>query len=106
MAISIDRPPARGEIQVELFGQPFGASPAAAELARASGCALVGVTIVRTGGSYSVKVLPEFAYDRRTLASREARRGLTQEILRAFEPEIRNHLEQWYQFVPIWPGAT
>jgi lauroyl/myristoyl acyltransferase len=103
LAIAIDRPVERSDVRVELFGKPFGASLAAAELARASGCALVGVTIVRDGKGYAVKVLPEFAYDRQALGRREARRELTQRILRAFEPEIRQHLDQWYQFVPIWP---
>ncbi len=106
LAISIDRPPERGSVPVEFFGQPFRASNAAAELARASGCTLIGVTIVRRPEGYAVKVLPEFEYDRRALGSHEARRGLTQQILRAFEPEIRQHLDQWYQFVPIWPLDT
>jgi lauroyl/myristoyl acyltransferase len=103
LAIAIDRPTERSDGWVEFFGRPFAAPPAAAELARASGCALVGVTIVRHPKGFAVKVLPEFNYDRRALGSREARRDLTQQILRAFEPEIRNHLDQWYQFVPIWP---
>jgi lauroyl/myristoyl acyltransferase len=81
----------------------FEAPLAAAELARASGCALIGVTIVRRRDGYAVKVLPEFAYDRRALGDREARRKLTQQILRAFEPQIRQDIDQWYQFVPIWP---
>ncbi len=104
LAIAIDRPPRQGEIGVELFGQPFLASPVAAELARASGCALVGVTIVRHPQGFAVKVLPEFSYDRQALGNRESRRELTRQILRAFEPEIRHHLDQWYQFVPIWPN--
>jgi KDO2-lipid IV(A) lauroyltransferase len=103
MALSLDRPPDRGGMTVEFFGQPFEASLAAAELARATGCALVGVTIVRRPDGYAVKVLPEFVYDRKNLGSREARRDLTQQILRAFEPEIRKNIEQWYQFTPIWP---
>jgi KDO2-lipid IV(A) lauroyltransferase len=103
LAISLDRPPTRGAVPVEFFGQPFGATLAAAELARASGCALIGVTIVRRRTGYAVKVLPEFTYDRQALGSREARRELTQQILRAFEPEIRKDIDQWYQFVPIWP---
>jgi lauroyl/myristoyl acyltransferase len=103
VAISIDRPPGRGAVEVEFFGRPFHASVAAAELARASGCALLGVTVVRTPQGHAVKVLPEFTYDRQALGSREARQELTQQILRAFEPEIRNHLDQWYHFVPIWP---
>jgi lauroyl/myristoyl acyltransferase len=103
MAISIDRPPERGAVRAELFGRPYAVSLVAAELARASGCALIGVTIVRRGDGYAVKVLPEFKYQRQALGDREARRDLTQQILRAFEPEIREHLDQWYQFVPIWP---
>jgi lauroyl/myristoyl acyltransferase len=104
LALSLDRPPARGAVPVELFGRPFGASLIAAELARASGCALIGVTIVRRREGYAVRVLPEFTYDRRALGQREARRDLTQQILRAFEPEIRKDIDQWYQFVPIWPA--
>jgi lauroyl/myristoyl acyltransferase/predicted exporter len=103
LAISLDRPPERGGVPIEFFGHPFAASLAAAELARASGCALIGVTIVRRPDGYAVKVLPEFTYDRRALGLREARRELTQQILRAFEPEIRKDIEQWYQFTPIWP---
>lgn len=105
LAISLDRPPERNGVQIEFFGQPFMASPAAAELARASGCALVGVTITRQAKGFAVNVLPEFDYDRKTLGSREGRRDLTQQILRAFEPFIRQDIEQWYQFVPIWPAT-
>ena len=103
LAISLDRPPERGGVPIEFFGHPFEASLAAAELARASGCALIGVTIVRRPNGYAVKVLPEFTYDRKALGNREARRELTQQILRAFEPEIRKDIDQWYQFTPIWP---
>ena len=105
LAVSLDRPPDRGGVPVEFFGHPFEASLAAAELARASGCALVGVTIVRRPDGYAVKVLPEFIYDRKALGNREARRELTQQILRAFEPEIRKDIDQWYQFTPIWPRS-
>ena len=91
---------------VKLFGQPFEAPAAAAELARASGCALIGVTIARRREGFAVKVLPEFTYDRPALGNREARRELTQQILRAFEPQIREDIDQWYQFVPIWPNQA
>jgi hypothetical protein len=53
-----------------------------------------------------VKVLPEFTYDRKALGNREARRELTQQILRAFEPQIREDMDQWYQFVPSWPNTA
>jgi predicted exporter/lauroyl/myristoyl acyltransferase len=105
LAIALDRPPARNPADIELFGRRFQAPIAAAELARAAGCALIGVTIVRRPAGYAVTVLPEFIYDRRALSEREARRELTQQILRAFEPEIRKNIDQWYQFVPIWPKS-
>jgi lauroyl/myristoyl acyltransferase len=107
LALSLDRPPERGVgVPVEFFGQRFEASLAAAELARASDCALIGVTIVRRPLGFAVKVLPEFVYDRKALGNREARAALTQQILRAFEPEIRNNIEQWYQFTPLWSGGA
>jgi predicted RND superfamily exporter protein/lauroyl/myristoyl acyltransferase len=106
LAITIDRPPERSAVLVNLFGRPFKVSLVAAELARASGCALVGVTVVRRPKGYAVRVLPEFVYDRAALGNREARGELTRQIMRAFEPEIREHLDQWYQFVPVWPAAS
>jgi lauroyl/myristoyl acyltransferase len=47
--------------------------------------------------------LPEIVYDRTAIGNRDARIQLTQEILRAFEPVIRQHLDQWFHFVPVWP---
>ena len=106
VALLIDRPAAPTAVRVELFGRPFLASVAAAELARASGCVLATGCILRTGNTYAARLHTEIEYDRRALANREARRELTQQILRAFEPEIREHLDQWYHFVPIWPADS
>jgi predicted RND superfamily exporter protein/lauroyl/myristoyl acyltransferase len=105
VALLIDRPPDAKAVAVELFGRPFRASIAAAELARAAGCALLGVTVVRSANGYAAQILPEFLYDRQALGNREARRQLTQQILRAFEPEIRRHPDQWFHFVPVWPES-
>ena len=63
------------------------------------------MTIVRRPEGYAVNVLPEFTYDRQALGSRDARRELTQQILRAFEAEISKNIDQWYQFTPIWPRS-
>lgn len=103
VALLLDRPPVAKAVTVELFGRPFRASVAAAELARASGCALLGVTVIRQANGYAARILPEFHYDRSALGSREARSRLTQQILRAFEPEIGQHPDQWFHFVPVWP---
>ncbi|HWI55668.1 MAG TPA: hypothetical protein VNZ22_00475, partial [Bacillota bacterium] len=107
IALLVDRPSPASAVAVDLFGRPFSASIAPAELARASGCALFGVTVVRTfEGRYLAELLPEFHYNRKSLGSREARWQLTRQILRAFEPRIGQHLDQWFHFVPIWPQAA
>jgi lauroyl/myristoyl acyltransferase len=103
VALLIDRPTPPTAVRVELFGRPFLASVAAAELARASGCVLARASVLRTGDTYTACIHSEIDYDRQSLGNREARRLLTQQILRAFEPEIRQHVDQWYHFVPIWP---
>jgi lauroyl/myristoyl acyltransferase len=102
IALLVDRPPPGSAVEVELFGRPFLASVSAAELARASGCALLPVAIPWTNAGYEIVALPEIPYDRARLGDREARRALTQEILRAFAPVIRQHPEQWFHFVPLW----
>ena len=103
VALLVDRPPASTAVTVELFGRPFCASIAAAELARASGCAIVPAVIVRRAGGYAARIYPELPYDRAAIGNRAGRIRLTQEIVRAFEPAIRQHLTQWFHFVPIWP---
>lgn len=105
VALLVDRPPAHTAVNVELFGHPFPASIAVAELARASGCAIVPVYIVRQPNGHLAEILPEIRYDRALIGNRDARIQLTQEILRAFEPAIRQHLNQWFHFVPVWPDA-
>jgi lauroyl/myristoyl acyltransferase len=88
-----------------LFGRPFACSAAAADLARAAGCALVPVYIVRDGDGYLVDTLPEIDYPRAALRNPATRQALNQEIMRAFEPAIRKYSDQWYHFVPVWPPA-
>ena len=107
VALLIDRPPAASAVEVELFGRPFQASVAAAELARATGCAVVPVVLPRVGNVYGAEVLPVVQYDRAALGNRAARTALTGEILRAFEPSLRQYPEQWFHFVPVWkPTST
>jgi predicted RND superfamily exporter protein/lauroyl/myristoyl acyltransferase len=105
MAILLDRPRPSSRTTVELFGRPFHAAIAAADLARASGCRLVPVFLPRMENGYRIELLPEIPYDRNQLGERKARERLTQEIFRAFEPFIRRHADQWYHFIPIWPRS-
>jgi KDO2-lipid IV(A) lauroyltransferase len=104
VALLMDRPPTASAVRVEFCGRPFDASIAVAELARATGAAILPVAICRSGAEYTAEIFPEITYDRAALNSREARRVLTGQILRAFEPAIRKHPEQWFHFVPIWPS--
>jgi predicted exporter/lauroyl/myristoyl acyltransferase len=103
VALLVDRPAPATAVTVNLFGKPFPASIGAAELARASGCAVVPAYIVRQRLDYLARLLPEIAYDRAAIGNRAGRVQLTQEILRAFEPAIRQHITQWFHFVPVWP---
>jgi KDO2-lipid IV(A) lauroyltransferase len=104
VALLVDRPPAGSGVTVELAGRPFEVSAAAAELARATGCVVLPVYVVREEGRYQAHALPAVEYDRASLGSREARRGFAGRILRVFEPAIRQFPEQWFHFVPMWPA--
>ncbi len=106
VALLMDRPAAPTAVNVQLFGRPFSASIAAAELARASGCAILPGCIVRTEGGYEGELLPEIPYDRAKIGNRAARIQLTQEIMSVFQAPIRQYVSQWYHFVPIWPPAS
>jgi predicted exporter/lauroyl/myristoyl acyltransferase len=106
VALLMDRPATPSAVTVNLFGRPFSASIAAAELARASGCAILPGCIVRSGdGVYEGELKPEIHYDRAAIGNRAGRIQLTQEIMRVFEPEIQQHITQWFHFVPIWPNG-
>jgi lauroyl/myristoyl acyltransferase len=102
VALLIDRPPASSAVEVELCGRPFRASVAAAELARATHCEILPVCLPSHSDSYAGHILPRIDYDRSTLRDPRARQQLTQRILSALEPSIREHSDQWYHFVPVW----
>jgi len=102
VALLVDRPPAASAVAVEFCGRPFAASVAPAELARATGCVVLPVCIVRQGTGYTALALPAVDYDRAALGSRDARRELAGRILRAFGPFIRQFAAQWFHFVPVW----
>ena len=65
------------------------------------------MNVLRAGANgYIAHVMPEIRYDRAALGKRESREQFTAEIMRAFEPAIRQYLTQWYHFVPIWPESA
>jgi lauroyl/myristoyl acyltransferase len=104
VALLIDRPPVQTAVEAQLFGRAFQVSNAAAELARASGCAILPVCVWREAGTYSIQVMPPVPYERARLRDRTARQQLTQSILDCFAPFIAKYPDQWYHFVPAWPA--
>lgn len=102
VALLVDRPPPNTSVEVQLFDRPFAASVSAAELARATNCILMPVYLPIANGKYAAHILPRIEYDRAKLRTPEARQELTQRVMRTFEPVIRQYLDQWYHFVPIW----
>lgn len=106
VALLIDRPAPPTAVRTTFLGRPFDVSRAPAELARASGCLVVPVVVVREGSGHVAEMLAPLDYDRRALGRAEARADFAGEILRAFEPAVRQHADQWFHFVPIWPEAS
>ena len=105
VALLMDRPAAARAVEVEFFGRPCLASIAAAELARATGCVVLPVFVVREGDGHIARTLAPVEHDRRELGDRAARARFTGRILRAFEPAVRTFSTQWFHFVPVWPAV-
>jgi KDO2-lipid IV(A) lauroyltransferase len=75
VALLIDRPHPTTAVEVEFLGLRFQASIAAAELARASGCAVLPVYVVRLANYYGAYMLPEVPYERRASATARSAAG-------------------------------
>ena len=102
VAILVDRPPVQASVPSKFLGGTTGANIATAELARATGCIILPVYVVRHGSGYLTHALEPVEYRRGELGSRDARRDLASKVLRVFEPAVMDHPDQWYHFVPIW----
>lgn len=102
IAALIDRPNPGNGLAVSLCGRQLLVSPGPAELARASGCAVLPVYIVRGSSGYEATILPRIPYNRAQLRNPEAKQQFTTDLMRAFEPALKRYPDQWYQFVPVW----
>jgi len=102
VALLVDRPPESSGVVAEVAGRELRVSVAGAELARATGCVVLPVYVVREHGRYRAHALSAVEYDRASLGNREARREFAGAILRVFEPVLRQFPEQWFHFVPVW----
>ncbi|MBX3745415.1 MAG: MMPL family transporter [Verrucomicrobiae bacterium] len=105
VALLMDRPPPARSVAVQWFGRPFAASVAVAELARATGCTVLPTVMVEVEGRYAAQLYPPVPYDAASLRPRENQGRFTEDILRAFEPALRQHPDQWFHFVPVWPSS-
>lgn len=103
VALLVDRPAPESAVEVQLFGRPFLASVAPAELARASGCVILPTTIIRTPQGYRGVAAPPVPYDRAALRQPQARQQLIQRLMDTLAPTIAAHPEQWFHFAPLWP---
>ncbi|MDX1951231.1 MAG: lysophospholipid acyltransferase family protein [Verrucomicrobiota bacterium] len=102
VALLVDRPAPQSSVLVEFCKRPFPVSIAPAELARATGCALLPAYIVHENGAYTARIMPELRCDRRHLGTRADRAKLSQEMISLFEQPIKQYANQWYHFVPVW----
>ncbi|MGD8396948.1 MAG: lysophospholipid acyltransferase family protein [Candidatus Eiseniibacteriota bacterium] len=83
------------------FGTPTPLPLGGAHLARATGAALLPAVMVHDAQverGYAVTVLPPVTRGRTDLETMSA-------VLRALEPSIASHPQQWCLFRPLWPAA-
>jgi KDO2-lipid IV(A) lauroyltransferase len=106
LALAIDVAPPGQEITVDFLGAPATVSAAPARLALRTGAWVVPAMILR-GPQRDTIVRPflDFRSVRYEPTGDDERdvRELTQQIMRALEPMIREHPEQWFIFRRLWP---
>jgi KDO2-lipid IV(A) lauroyltransferase len=106
LAVAIDVPPPGQEITVDLLGAPAVVSAAPARIALRTGAWVVTAMVLR-GPEKDAIIRPilDFRSVRYEPTGDEERdvRELTQQIMRAIEPLVREHPEQWFIFRPVWP---
>lgn len=101
LAVLLDRPvgPRERRVEAELFGRPVRVSDLPGRLAVFTDAAVQPLAAVRSADDPSrfeglIHAGPPLRGD--------AVSGLTQEVLGAFEPWLREHPDQWYHFRPVF----
>ena len=109
LAMLIDTPRPGEEITVDFLGAPAQFSSVPARIALRTGARVVPSMVVR-GPERDTLIRPHVdvrgARFEPTGDEERDVRALTQLIVRALEPFIREHPEQWYIFHPAWPEAA
>ena len=109
LALAIDVPPPGQEITVDFLGAPAVVSAAPARIALRTGAWVVTAMVLRGPQSAAIiRPLLDFRSVRYEATGDEERdvRELTQQIMRAIEPVVREHPEQWFIFRPMWPRTA
>ena len=102
VAMLVDRPYANSGIRVKLFGHDTLFSSAPALIHQHTEAAVLPAFVLQTvTGRYVSRIEPPVEMTRDPAASA----ANTQRIATAFEPVIREHPEQWYNFTRIWTAA-
>ena len=102
VAMLVERPYPRAAVQVEFFGKPAMFSNGPVVLAMTTGAAILPGFVWRgDNGRYLARVLDAVPLESFEDRARTIRHN-TQKIAKAFEGMIREHPDQWYNFVPIW----
>lgn len=103
VAILIDVPPAGSGVEVEFFGSTIAVPDGPARLALRAGATVIASILPREAPA-SPRVVAETEVVRFVpTGDNEADvRALTQAIMRALEPMVRRHPEQWYIFRSLW----
>jgi len=106
LCLLIDVPAPGHAITVDFLGAPAEVSSAPARLALRTGAWVVPAMVLR-GPEHDAIIRPilDFQSVRYQPTGDEERdvRELTQQIMRAFEPIVREHPEQWFIFRHLWP---
>ena len=109
LALLFDRPlePHEPGVDVRFFGQPCRLPAGMARLALATDARVVPLAVARcAAGRFSFRALMELDFQYRRSGDRqEDVRALTQGVLDIYEPWVRRHPDQWYQFRPFFNGA-
>ena len=98
----VDRPYGETGTPVEFFGKTAPFSTAPALLWEHTGAAVVPAFVLQSArNGYSAIIQPSVPLERAPNRQESLARN-TQHIADVFEKTIRNHPEQWFNYIPIW----
>lgn len=102
LAMLVDRPYGDTAVDVDFFGGRMKFSPAPIALAQTTGAPILpAYCVLDDDGRYRARVEPPLALEK----AQDPQTGLranTQRLAAVFERIIREHPDQWFQFLPLW----